>query len=326
MTFCIRRREFIAALGGAAVWPLAAVAQQGVPVIGYLDSGAAEPDANMMAAFRKGLSEMGYVEGRNVAIEYRGAEQRNRLDALAAEFVSRRVAVINAVAGAAWPAQAATRTIPIVFLSGVDPVKGGLVASLNKPGGNLTGVTSFSVLLNTKRLQILRELVPSAAVIGVLIDRTAPLYEDVTMEMQAAARDVGQAIMILPATTEGEIDAAFATAAQHRVSALVVLASVILRRRRDQIVPLAARYRIPVSYGTRESVDGGLMSYNPDVLGAYRRAGLHYVGQILKGAKASDLPVELPTKFELVINLKTAKALGLAVPRTLLALADEVIE
>jgi putative tryptophan/tyrosine transport system substrate-binding protein len=326
MTFCIRRREFIAALGGAAVWPLAAVAQQGVPVIGYLDSGAAEPDANMMAAFRKGLSEMGYVEGRNVAIEYRGAEQRNRLDALAAEFVSRRVAVINAVAGAAWPAQAATRTIPIVFLSGVDPVKGGLVASLNKPGGNLTGVTSFSVLLNTKRLQILRELVPSAAVIGVLIDRTAPLYEDVTMEMQAAARDVGQAIMILPATTEGEIDAAFATAAQHRVSALVVLASVILRRRRDQIVPLAARYRIPVSYGTRESVDiGGLMSYGDDRRESVRQTGL-YVGRILKGERPADLPVLQPTKFELVINLKTAKALGLTVPPGLLAIADEVIE
>jgi putative tryptophan/tyrosine transport system substrate-binding protein len=327
----MRRREFIAGLAGAAPWPVAAYAQQrsALPVIGILRNSTL---ATIPSPFRKGLSDMGYEEGRNVIIEYRVTDQVDRLPALAAELVERRVTVIYAqVLTAAAAAKAATATIPIVFTGGGDPVRSGLVASLNRPGGNLTGMTGLSIELGPKRLELLREVVPQAALIGILSNPRVFSNAGSMSDLQAAARSVGQEIVILNIRTGEEIDAAFATAAARRVGGLLVDTSVSQQfgNRRDQIVALAERYAIPAIYPTRGSVSaGGLMSYDAresDQIYLFYQAGI-YVGRILKGEKPADLPVLQPTKFEFVINLKTAKALGLTVPQSILLRADEVIE
>jgi putative ABC transport system substrate-binding protein len=330
----IGRRQFISALGGTAVaWPFAARAQEpAMPVIGWLDSGSAVNKAALLGeAFFKGLNEMGYVEARNVAIEYRWAEGKyDQLPALAAELVDRNVAVIAAfsTANSAMAAKAATATIPIVFLNGSDPIKVGLVPSLSRPGSNVTGVSFFISTLAAKRLELLRELVPKAATatIGFLTNPTNLLSEASTADMHAATRSIGQKTNVLSAATANEIDTAFATAAEQHLGALLIDGDQLFNERRDQMVALAARYKIPTSYPTRVSTEaGGLMSYGDNRRESARQAGI-YVGRILKGDKPSDLPVLQPTKFELVINLKTAKELGLTVPPLLLVRADEVIE
>jgi putative tryptophan/tyrosine transport system substrate-binding protein len=325
------RREFIALLGSAAVaWPLAARAQQSaVPVIGWLDSGRGQPSTASSAAFRKGLGEIGYVEGHNVTIEYRGGEHYEQLRASAADLVRRRVSVIFATetVNSAQAAKMATATIPIVFQNGGDPVRLGLVASLNRPGGNATGLAVSVAEMVAKRLELLRELVPQADTMGYLTNPTNLISVGETADMQTAARSVGQQMMILRASTVEEIDTALATAAKDRLGALLVGGDGLLfNRRAHQITALAAHYRIPASYPTRVYAEsGGLMSYGDNRFESWRLSGI-YVGRILKGDKPADLPVLQPTKFELVINLKTAKALGLEFPPTLLALADEVIE
>jgi putative ABC transport system substrate-binding protein len=321
----MRRRDFITLLGGAAAWPIQASAQQRMPVIGFMNSTSPEVSANLVAAFRRGLSEAGYVEGRNVAIEYRYAEgQLDRLPAFAADLVRRQVAVIVATTGqAVRAAQGATATIPIVFTTGGDPVQGGYVASLNRPGGNLTGVTVLAVKLAAKRLELLHELVPKATVIAMLHDGSLnPELEDV----QEAVRSLGLQLHVLNARTDRDVDVAFAKLADLRVDALFVPNSVIFATRREQIVALAALHSVPASYDRREyTVAGGLMSYGTNFANSYRQAGA-YAGRILKGEKPADLPVMQPTEFELVINLKTAKALGITVPTSMQLLADEVIE
>jgi putative ABC transport system substrate-binding protein len=326
----IRRREFITLLGGAAVWPIAARAQQPVmPVIGYLHSASPSPFAHLVATFRQGLREAGYVEGQNVTIEYRWAEGRyDRLPALAADLVGRRVTVIVTQGGDPPPlaAKAATSTIPIVFTSSSDPVKLGLVDSFSRPGSNLTGVHVLSSLLAAKRLELLRQLLPANTLIAVLVNPKNPNADLTQAELQDAARTLGQSISLVKASTETEIDALFASLSDRRGSALLVNVDAFFLARRDQFVSLAANNVIPTIYAQREFVAaGGLISYGPNNAELYRQVGI-YAGRILKGEKPADLPVVQPTKFELVINLKTAKALGLTVPDKLLALADEVIE
>jgi ABC-type uncharacterized transport system substrate-binding protein len=327
-----RRREFITLLAGAAAaWPLAAGAQQGtMPVIGFLDSRPPDAMANRLGAFRRGLKEVGYVEGENVTVEYRWAENRiDRLPELAAELVRRQVSVIVTTGGnpAALVAKAATTTIPVVFLVGQDPVRLGLVASLARPSGNVTGINLFANELEAKRLELLRELVPKAARVAVLVNPgDVPNTEATLRDLAAAARAIGLQIQVFNAGTSREIDAAFETIGHERPDVLFIGASAFLNIRRVQLVQLAAFHRLPASYAFRESVEaGGLMSYGPSIVDAYRQWAV-YAGRILKGAKPADLPVVQASKFELVINHQTARMLGLTVPSTLLASADEVIE
>jgi putative tryptophan/tyrosine transport system substrate-binding protein len=326
----IRRRDFITLLGGAAaVWPLAARAQQpGVPVIGFLNPESVEAAEGYLAAFRKGLGDAGYTVGRNVAIEYRFAEHHyDRLPALASELVRRQVAVIaTGPRGALVAAKAATSTIPIVFMSGADPVRRGIVASLNRPGGNLTGVTLLANDLSGKRLGLLHDLVPNASIVGTLSDATGPEPEFPLELLRAAAGRVGVTIRAERVAAAGDFDQAFANLVRDGAGALIVVSGAFFGAQRERIAALAARHAIPAMYTVREFVDvGGLVSYGPSAADAYRQMGV-YAGRILKGEKPTDLPVLLPTKFELVINLRTAKALGLEVPAGLSAIADEVIE
>ena len=325
----MKRREFISLLlgGAAAAWPLAAHAQRPeLPVVGFL--GASAPDAGRARAFHLGLKETGYVENDSVTILYRWAENHvDRLPELAADLARRRVAVLASFGNApALAAKAATTTVPIVFGAGEDPVRSGLVASLARPGGNLTGISILSVELVTKRLEVLRELAPAAAKVAVLVDPAAPVTETMLREVETAARSMGLRAQILNARSSGEIDAAFATLARERPDALFVGSGFLLNSRRVQLVHLATLHKVPAIYSSRESVEaGGLMSYGPSLTDAHRQIGV-YAGRILKGAKPADLPVVQASKFELVINLQTAKMLGLTVPPSLLATADEVIE
>jgi putative ABC transport system substrate-binding protein len=328
----MRRREFITLVGGAAAtaWPLTVRAQQAaMPVIGYLSLASPGPFAHLVAAFSDGLKEIGYVGGQNVAIEYRWAEgQYERLPALSADLVRRQVTVIVATGGSVvgLVAKAATGTIPIVISSGGDPVKLGLVASLSRPGGNVTGVHLFLSLLDPKKLGLLRELVPQASVIAVLLNPNAADIQARLADVHEAAHAARQQIHVLHASTERELDTAFATLSQVRAGALVVGADAFFNSRRDHVVALAARHAIPAIYEGREyAVAGGLASYGTSLADGYRQVGI-YTGRILKGEKPADLPVMQSTRFELVINLKTANALGLTVPDKLLVAADEVIE
>jgi putative ABC transport system substrate-binding protein len=326
----VRRRAFITLLGGAAAWPLAARAQQPLPVVGFIRFGLADAVAGNVAAFRKGLNETGYVEGQNVTVEYHWLENRyDRLPALVADLVRRRVAVIATPANTAGTiaAKAATATIPIVFGIGEDPVQLGLVASLARPGGNATGINYFSHEVVAKRLQLLHDLAHKAVRVAVLVDpANASTAEPTLRDVQEAAPRIGLQIRILNATTIGEIDAAFATFARERPDALFVAPDAFFASRRVQFATLTARDKIPAAYSSRDYVAaGGLMSYGTNNADMYRQVGV-YTGNILKGAKPADLPVVQSTKFELVINLQTARALGIEVPPSLLAVADEVIE
>ena len=326
----MRRRDFITLLGGGAAWPLAARAQQAAaPAIGYLSMRSAESDVPMLAAFRQGLNEMGFVEGKNVGIEYRyGGGQYDRLPALAEDLVRRQVAVIVTGGGgpAALAAKAATVKVPVVFNVGEDPVRAGLVASLNRPGGNLTGVTSLLEQLGAKQLGLVRELVPKAAAIAMLVNPNDTWAETQITNTEAAARAVRQELIVLKAGTEDDIDAVFTTLVRRRAGALLVAASPLFVTRANHVIALVARHAVPAIYFRREMADaGGLMSYGSSTAEVYGQMGI-YAGKILNGTKPADLPVMQPTKFELILNLKTAKALGLTFPPRLLAIADEVIE
>jgi putative ABC transport system substrate-binding protein len=326
----MRRRQFITLLGGAAAaWPLAARAQQpAMPVVGFLDRGSSQGMTANLAAFSQGLGEVGYIEGKNVTIDYRWAESRSeQLPALAAELVRQHVDVIAATrtSAPAIAAKAATSTIPIVFQTGGDPVKDGLVASLNRPGGNVTGVTRLSNELNQKRFGLISELVPNATTIA-LLESVGPALEGVVQEMQEAARKRGVKLQTVHVRAEAELDPVFAAMAEAHVDALINAGGPLTITRREEIIALTMRYAIPTIFFDRESVlAGGLMSYAASFSDSFRQVGV-YVGRILKGAKPADLPVVQPTKFELVINLKTAKTLGLTIPPGVLAIADEVIE
>jgi putative ABC transport system substrate-binding protein len=327
----LKRREFITLLGGAAAaWPLGVGAQQAaMPVIGFLGGGSPDAFAHVVDAFRQGLYETGFAEGQNVTIEYRWAEgQYDWLPALVADLIRQKPAVIVATGGdvGVRAAKKAATAIPIVFTSGSDPVAAGFVSSLNRPGGNVTGVSLFVSVLEGKKLELLRELVPMAAVIGFLVNPNNPRADVDTADMQAAARALGKLLLILKADGEHDFDAVFTNLAQQRVDALVVHTEPFFLSRRDHLVELAARHSIPTIYGLREfAAAGGLISYGTKLSDSYRQVGI-YTGKILKGEKPADLPVMQPTKFEFVINLKAAKALGLTVPTSLLVRADEVIE
>ena len=330
MTITIGRRELIAVLGGTAVWPLAARAQQpAMQVVGCLSSRSPGNSTGVVAAFNQGLREAGFVEGQNIVIAFRWAEGRyDRLPALAADLVALRVAVLFAAGGppSALAAQAATSTIPIVFSAVNDPVRLGLVVSLNRPGGNVTGMSTFVADLGAKCVELLKELVPTAPVIAYLINPSSPAAEIYRKEALTAAKALGIQVHVLNASTERDLDEAYASLAKLGAGGLVVPAEPFLDSHRETIVALSARYAVPSIYGFREFVlAGGLMSYGTSLPNSYRRAGI-YVGRVLKGEKPTDLPVMQPTKFELVLNLKTAKALGIDIPPTLLARADEVIE
>ena len=324
----MRRRKFITLLGGAAAWPLAARAQQGIAPIGFLRSTSADASANLVEAFRRGLTEAGYIEGRNIAIEYRWAEnQDERLPGLAADLVRHQCAVIVAGGnGAALAAKAASTKIPIIFATGDDPIALGLVASLNRPEGNVTGIFFYSGVLESKQLELLREVAPKATQIGVLVNPTSRASVAQARDAQAATRALGQQIHIVNASSEGDIELAFMTLVQRQVSGILIAGNALFTGQRNRLVALAAQHTLPAIYYLREFVSaGGLMSYGPSITDAYRQVG-DYAGRILKGAKPADLPVVLPTKFEFVINLKTARALGLVVPHGLITRADEVIE
>jgi putative ABC transport system substrate-binding protein len=327
----MRRREFITIFASAArMWPLDARAEQpAIPVIGFLSSASPKPCAGRVAGFRKGLNGSGYTDGQDVTIEFRWAEgQYDRLPVFAAELVSQKVAVIVSSGGdvAAIAAKAATSSIPIVTVSGTDPVKAGLVASFNRPGGNVTGASFVATELETKRLEILHDLVPTATVIGILVNPTNPAAESRSIDLQVAARALDLNIHILSASSESDLETAFATLIEQRAGALLVSTDSFFTSRRDRLVALAARHALPTIYAWREFVEaGGLASYGPIINEVYRQAGV-YTGRILKGEKPADLPFVRPTKFELVINLKTATALGLTIPPLTLGRADEVIE
>jgi putative ABC transport system substrate-binding protein len=326
----MRRREFITFLGGAATWPLAASAQQrAMPVVGFLSGASPTEFAHYVAAFRRGLGEAGFDEGRNVTIEYRWAEgQYGRLPALAAELVGRQVNALVATGGlaASLAAKAATTTIPIVFTLGSDPVKFGLVASLNRPGGNITGASFLVNQLVAKQLDLLNQLAPTAVKIAFLVNPDNPNVLADTNEVQAAARRLGLQVFVINARAEGDFEQAFTALVQGSATALIVSSDPFLLVRRAQLVALVARHPVPAIFGYREvTAAGGLMSYGASLADTYRQVGT-YTGRILSGAKPADLPVVQPTKFELVINLKTAKALGIEIPPMLLAVADEVIE
>jgi putative tryptophan/tyrosine transport system substrate-binding protein len=330
MKIDFRRRDFIVALGSAVAWPLAARAQQRppMPVVGFLSTRSSDGSEHLLTAFLEGLSETGYTQAKNVTIEYRWAENQNdRLPTLVADLLNRRVTIIAAVGGspAALAAKTATTTIPIVFQVGVDPVEFGLVASLNRPGGNLTGVTTLAFELTSKRLEVLHEMVPTRANIAVLINPTNITAEAMSKDLQSAARALGLRLHFLHANSESDFDTVFATLVRQRVDALVIAPDALFTNRSEQLAHLAVRYALPTIYQWHEfAAAGGLISYGASSSDSYRQAGV-YSGRILHGAKPADLPVQQATKVELIINLKTAKTLGITVPISLLGRADEVI-